>query len=241
MELSKPKYDSTTNVLGGIPDYAVMIDYIVGEESVESAADNFVFRTTKATSRFKKAISDGFLAYKSFEHKKLFLEALMSKDFSLEEKLIILFWQLTVCNELYKEITDQVFLRALYSGRTSIDVNDVDAYIHHLKKESPEDIPWTDSTIHTTASKYLTSLKKFGFALGTNKKEIHAPHISSSLFVYLVKLAMTVFPDEKTLDNPLFRFSFLDQQSTINRLKTIEYIPLWDITQIGNDVTIKLK
>lgn len=238
---NEPKYNSTVNVLGGVPDYAVMIDFLIHEYGNEAESDKFTFRTAKATTRFKKAVIDGFGLFRSEAHKELFINAIDSSDFSHEEKLIVLYWQLIICNALFQEVTENIFLRALYSGRTTIDKSDVEAFIKFLKTQYPDEITWSDSTIATTASKYLTCLKKFGFANGTNRKEIHAPHISSSLFVYLVKLAMTVFPDEKTLDNPLFRFSFLDQQSTINRLKTIEYIPLWDITQIGNDLTIKLK
>ncbi len=206
-----------------------------------SSEDRFVFRTSKATYRFKKAVSDGFFCFTSEDHKTIFLQGLVSKEYSIEEKLIILFWQFIFCNNLFREATDNVFLRLLFSGRTSIEIYDVEAYLTHLKKNYPDEMPFSDSTLTTIASKYLTVLKKFGMAEGKVKKIIKAPHISSKLFVYLVRFALCAYPDYDTLDNPLFRFSFLDQQSIINRLKTIEYIPLWDITQIGNDITISLK
>lgn len=234
------KYNSTVNVIGGVPDYMSMIDFI-NCECVYISSDAFSFRTAKATSRFKKAVADAFISFESLEHKDLFIKALNSDEFSNEEKMIIMFWQFLYCNRLFAEITDNVFLRALYSGRTSISSSDVEAFIKHLKVQSSDNIKWSDSTIKTTASKYLTVLKKFGFADGKIKKVIHAPHISSSLFIYFIKFALSVFPDSNNLDNPMFRYSFLDNQSIINRLKTIEYIPLWDITQVANDVTITLK
>lgn len=234
------RYNSTVNVIGGVPDYMSMIDFINCECGYGNS-DTFNFRTAKATSRFKKAVVDAFISFESDEHRQLFLEALNSSDFSNEEKMIIMFWQFLFCNRLFAEVTDNVFLRALYSGRTSISASDVEAFIKHLKIQSPEDMPWSDSTIKTTASKYLTVLKKFGFADGKIQKAINAPHISSSLFVYLVKFALLAYPENDDLNNPMFRFSFLDNQSIINRLKTIEYIPLWDIAQIANEVTITLK
>lgn len=237
---NEPKFNSTVNVLGGVPDYAVMIDHLVQEYGGKVESDKFTFRTAKATTRFKKAVMDGFGWFRSDTHKELFINAIDSSDFSFEEKLIVLYWQLIICNALFQEVTENIFLRALYSGRTTIDKSDVEAFIKFLKAQHPDEITWSDSTIATTASKYLTCLKKFGFASGTNRKEIHAPHISSQLFVYIVKLAIAVYPEDNTISNPLFRFSFLDQQSIINRLKTIEYIPMWDITQIGNDITISL-
>lgn len=235
------KYDSSINIVGSIPDYAVMTDYILASECQDAEDDKFSFRTAKATTRFKKAVDVGFLSFHNEQHRDLFLSALRSNEFSAEEKLVVLFWQFVCCNQLFREVNDQVFLKALYSGRTCIDKSDVSAFLKHLKRENPEDMPFSDSTIETIASKYLTILKKFGFAEGKLHKEIHAPHISSTLFIYLVKFAMAVFPEDNTLSNPIFQFSFLDKQSIINRLKTIEYIPLWDITQIGNDITISLK
>lgn len=236
----KKKYNSTVNVIGGVPDYMSMIDFINCECGYTSS-DTFNFRTSKATSRFKKAVVDAFIAFETEPHKNIFLDALNSNEFTNEEKLIIMFWQFVFCNRLFAEITDNVFLRALYSGRTSISASDVEAFMKHLKLKSPDDMSWSDSTIKTTASKYLTVLKKLGFADGKIQKSIRSPHISSSLFIYLVKFALSAYPETANLNNPMFRFSFLDNQSIINRLKTIEYIPLWDITQIANEVTITLK
>lgn len=241
MTVSQQKYNSTVNVVGSIPDYPSMIDYINLNYGNASVEDRFVFRTSKATSRFKKAISDGFICFASDNHRNIFFQALGSQEFSTEEKLIVLFWQFIFCNALFRETTENVFLRILYAGRTSIDTKDVEAYLIHLKKNQPEEITFSDSTLSTVASKYLTTIKKFGMAEGKVKKTIKPPHISSRLFVYLVRLALSVYPDDTSLNNPLFRFSFLDQQSIINRLKTIEYIPYWDITQIGNDLKISLK
>jgi hypothetical protein len=36
-------------------------------------------------------------------------------------------------------------------------------------------------------------------------------------------------------------FGFNEEQSLINRLKKIDNIPNWDISQIGNEITIDLK
>ncbi len=241
MAISHAKYDSTVNVVGSIPDYSNMIDYINQTYGMASAEDRFVFRTSKATSRFKKAVSDGFICFGSENHRALFLEALTSQEYSTEEKLIILFWQFVFCNALFRDTTNNVFLRLLYSGRTSIDVSDVEAYLNHLKKTCPEEVPFSDSTLNTVASKYLTTLKKFGLAEGKIRKTIMAPHVSSKLFIYLVRFALNAHPEYMSLDNPMFQFSFLDRDSIINRLKTIEYIPLWDITQVGNEISITLK
>jgi hypothetical protein len=84
-------------------------------------------------------------------------------------------------------------------------------------------------------------LKKLGLADGKLQKEIRHPHITSNLFTYLVRFAIYAYPETPNLENPMFRFSFLETNTIINRLKTIEYIQFWDISQIGNQITISLK
>lgn len=228
-------------MLGSIPDYHDMIGYIVQTYLSTEAGANFHFRTEKATSRFQKAIVDGFIQFESENHKKLFLGALASEEYAYEEKLIILFWQLVYSNALFRELSDQVYLRALYAGRLSIQADGVLAYLHHLKATQPDQLTWREPTIKITASKYLTLLKKIGLADGKIQKQLKCPHISASLFVFLVKFALTSHPEDNTLSNPMFHFSFLEQTSIINRLKAIECTTVWDITQIGNNITITLK
>jgi hypothetical protein len=227
--------------LGSIPEYRDMIDYIVQTYFSSDVDACFQFRTQKATSRFQKAIADGFMKFTSEQHKHLFLSTLASQDFSYEEKLIVLFWQLAYTNTMFNEVTDNVYLRALYAGRVSITSNDVLAYIQYLKTQYPEELTWSEQTLKITASKYLTMLKKLGLADGKLQKEIRHPHITSNLFTYLVRFAIYAYPETPNLENPMFRFSFLETNSIINRLKTIEYIQFWDISQIGNQITISLK
>ena len=238
---SDKKYDSSVNIIGSVPDYGTMIDYICKLNGINTLEDNFKFRTEKATSRFKTGITKGFLIFFNDKHKSLFLEALSSRDFSYEEKILVLFWQLIYNNLLFREITENVFFRLLFAGRTTLGTSDVEAFVKYVRNCNPDDLPLSDSTVKTLASKYLTILKKFGLADGKVKKTIKAPHISPKLFNYLVRMALTIYADEPTLKNPMFKYSFLDNNSIINRLKSIENIPNWDITQIGNDITIALK
>ena len=241
MACKQTKYDSSVNIIGGIPDFAAMIDFIISSSQENDKTANFNFRTTTATSRLKKAVNDVFLNFNSDKHSELFLSAISSPEYSYEEKQIVLFWQFIYGNALFKEISENVFLRLLFAGRTSLDISDVIAFVKYLRSENPEDLPLSDGTVKTVSSKYLTILKKFGLADGKVKKTIKAPHVSPKLFIYLVRLAITVYPDEPTLNNPMFKYSFLDNNSIINRLKSIDNISNWDITQIGNDITITLK
>ncbi len=236
------KYDSSVNVLGSIPDYSSMMDFIceyVGR--MPQGRGSFSFRTHKTFSRFLAAINTAILRFANDAHKQLFLDALVSKDLSLQEKLMVLFWQMVYGNLLFRRITEEVFMQAVYQGRTTLSSLDVLALLHHIKETEEGELDWSEATLKICASKYLTILKKLGLADGASKKQILYPPMTSQLFVYFVRMAMTVYPDLPTLDNPMMVFSFYDKHSLITKLKRVEFIPYWNITQIGENLKIEVK
>ena len=233
------KYSTDCNIIGGIPDYSVLLDYIT-EKSKASGDGGFVFRTQNALSRFSKSIDTGILQFASPKHKELFMSAIAGEQYTNTEKMLILFWQMIYANKLFGKITENIFMPAVYSGRISLDKNEVLSYLRFLQKEEPQSLPWSENTLDTTASKYLSTLKKLGLADGSLVKTILHPVISDSLFVYFVNWALAV-DNDKTLNNPFFFYSFYDTTGLISRLKKIELIPYWNISQIGNDIMIELK
>lgn len=232
-------YSSDCNVIGSIPDYGILLDYIT-EKNNASGDGGFVFRTQTTVSRFTKSIDTGVLQFASEAHKKLFMDAIAGDKYSRGEKMIILFWQMIYANKLFGKITENIFMPAVYNGRVTLDTNEVLSYLRYLQKEEPNSLPWSESTLDRTASKYLSTLKKLGLAEGSLVKTILHPVISDNLFVYFVRWALAV-DNNKTLNNPYFFYSFYVNNSLINRLKKIDLIPYWNISQIGNDVTIELK
>lgn len=236
------KYNSSINVMGSIPDFAPMIDSIKDEITSQSLNDSiFMFRTEKTLYRFQKAINDSILQFANAEHLNIFAKAIQNEGFSYKDKLLILFWQMTFANSLFNRISADVFMNAIYSGRVSLMSDEILSLLHHIHEVEPGEITWSEATVKITASKYLTLLKKLGLAEGGTRKEIIHPSISSELFVFFIKLALIVYPETKKLDNEMMQFSFLDRESLIQRLKRIEFLPYWNISQIGDNVTIELK
>jgi hypothetical protein len=84
-------------------------------------------------------------------------------------------------------------------------------------------------------------MKKLGLADGAVKKTIVHPVITQKLFIYFIRFVQQVCPDDKTLHNPYMIFAFSEEQSIITRLKKIENMQYWDISQISNELTIDLK
>lgn len=236
------KYDSNINALGSIPDYSSMIDFICEYSGyMPEGHGSFSFRTHKTFSIFLAAIKTSVLQFTNARHRLLFMDTLYSQEFSYQEKLLVLFWQMAYACPLFRRITEDVLMKAVYQGRTTLSAIDVLALLHHIKETEPGEFTWSEATLKICASKYLTILKKLNLADGAIKKQILYPPISSSLFAYFIKMAMTVYPEQRTLDNPMMAFSFYDKASLISKLKRVEYVPLWNMSQVGEEVVIDLK
>lgn len=239
MEHSKNIFNSNINVIGSIPDYVAMINYVVAR--LENREDcNLSFRTEKSVKRFIAAINLDILSYKNNKHKELFLQALSSENLRIEQKLLIIFWQLCINNHLFAEITSNYFMKSVYSGRISIHTDEILSFLYELRRDNPDELKWSDGTLKITASKYLTIMKKLGLSVGSLSKEIKYPNIGDDIFVFMVKIALSVYPNVPTEENPLFRFSFLDNASLVNRMKSIKFTPYWTLSQLGNNINIIL-
>lgn len=239
--VKKIKYDSCINVLGSIPNYGVMLEFIceyMGKKSETEQA--FTFRTHKTFKRFLAAIKASILQFANAKQKNMFLSTISSDEFSQKEKLLVLFWQLVYGNALFARVTNEVFMKAVYQGKSSLSVIDVLSLLYYIKETEVGELDWSEETLKTTASKYLTILKKLNLADGKATKEICHPIITGQLFVYFIRWMIFTCPDNRTLENPFAMFGFMDKRSIIERLKKVEYLPLWQISQMGEDVTIDL-
>lgn len=60
------KYDSGANIMGSVPNYNVMIDYISDKHGItEGSTGAFEFRTEKSLKRFVSAIEFCILKFKN--------------------------------------------------------------------------------------------------------------------------------------------------------------------------------
>lgn len=243
MEKSKTNiYDSGVNIMGSIPDYNVMLDFVSDTYGItEGSTGTFTFRSEKSFKRFVAGIEACVLRFESDAHRAMFFKAISDQSFSVQERLIVLFWQLTYANRLFSYITKEVFMKAVYAGRITITAEEVLAFLRHIKETEPNELQWSEGTLKISASKYLTIMKKLGLADGAVKKTILHPVITSRLFVYFIRFVQTICPNDRSLHNPYMPFAFDEEQSIINRLKKVDNIPYWDISQVGSEITIDLK
>lgn len=127
MNTKKAKYDTGVNIIGSIPDYADMIRYIASLESKVQDKE-FTFRTSESTRRFRFAIETYIIKFNNDAHKSLFMNAMADPGLPLQSKFIIIFWQLTYSDLLFRRITEEVYMKALYMGRANIQGEEILAH-----------------------------------------------------------------------------------------------------------------
>jgi len=145
-------------------------------------------------------------------------------------------------NELFLLISKNVYVKAYFSGRTSLAGKEIFAYLKDLQTLSPKLNTFSDSTLETIASKYLTILKKLGMMEGVIKKHFLNIRLSESEALFFVYLILSI--DNATTDilkNSYREFFFLEKSELVQTLKNIKYMPFIDITSTGEALNVNLK
>ena len=223
------KYDTTINVIGGIKDYSaifkVINSYFDGGDSVNQLIyqqNGFNLRTAKSRERIEKAINKAFLNFKNPGH-QILIKSLMSDHIPWADKQMVLFWHFSLNNRLFREISTQVFAKMFYSGRVSINKNDIVAYLKEfITTKEAREISWSESTINTLATKYLNLMTKLRFLKPKRNKVFEEIRLSSQSLVIFIYFAKLFDP----YGNDIFKNQFLpllliNQQEIVERLKKL--------------------
>ena len=222
-------YNSDINIIGGIPDYQLIFKaielYSAGKDALEDAIikhNEFDFKTEKARKRFLSAVNSAFLDFQNEEQEAL-ITSLFEHNLPLEVKQLILFWQFSFSNRLFCELNQNVFIKNYFSGRVSFQKEDIVAYMKDLIGKTPElKDKFTENTINTIASKYLTVLKKLDLLEGRQKKTFKHIQVSNdalTIFVYLLKAMEPTGSD--ILKNKYLSLSLIPQESFTERIKQL--------------------
>jgi len=240
-------YNSDVNVIGSIPDYQLIVKaiklYSVGGEAMEDAIvkrNEFDFKTENSRKRFLAAITSTFLNFQNKEHEEL-ITNLFSHQMSLETQQLILFWQFSLSNRLFYEISRDVFIKNYFSGRVSFVKEDIVAYIKDLGSTTSElKDKFTDITINTIASKYLTVLKKLNLIDGKQKKTFKHIQISNEalvIFLHLLKAIDSSGAD--ILRNKYSSLSMISSESFAERVKQLAKKDFYNMS--FNGVALKIE
>lgn len=234
--------NSDINVLGGLPDWnLIKVFHSVDADSIKKngGMHNYTaIKTDKSVKRFEKAIKTTLLSCPNQE-----IEILLNQTIELnginEVTLLLLFWNASYNNDLLFHLNENVYFQAFYSGRVTIKNDEVVACIKELKLSENDLKKWSDLTITTTASKYLTLLKKFGLMLGSVNKSIVHPNLSDTMFVLFIYWLTSVSDRSNLVNSPWISYCFSEQQSFLDRLLQKKFSKYFNVVYTGDKLNIE--
>jgi hypothetical protein len=195
-------------------------------------------KTGKSVKRFEKAIKTAFLNSKNPKLSCLIRPAIEHNVTSAETKLLLLL-NASANNELLFQLNEKVFFPAFYSGRISIKNDEVLAYIKDLKKSENQLQNWSELTLKTISSKYLTLMKKFGLMKGSVNKSIVHPYLSDESFILFVYWMVAVSDKPNLVENPWLQYFFSEKQIFLDRLLQKKFSKYFNVIYTGDNLSIE--
>ena len=177
--------NSDINVLGSLPDWDLIKYYYEIKYKLKQGQAMTTLKTEKSIKRFRSSIEKTFITFKN-EKIKILFHSLIENEGISKDFLYLLFWNASMNNELLHSINMNVYFEAFYNGRMTLRNDEVSSYLTDLKSSESQLQKWTQSTINTTASKYLTLLKKFGLMEGKQTKRILHPFLNDKMFIIFI-------------------------------------------------------
>ena len=234
--------NSDINVLGSLPDLNLITLFL--NDSIESLNKNgghrsyTAIKTDKSVQRFEKAITGTLINFKNKQLEHVF-RSIVSVESISGDSLFLIFLNASNNNELLNYLNQSVFFPAMYSGRVGIKTTEVTACLNDLKQSEPDLQKWSDSTIETTASKYLTLLKKFNLMEGSLNKTITHTYLNDKMFVIFIYWLLTVEQKPNILESPWLKYCFLEKPSFIERVMQKKFSKYFNLNFNGEKMKIE--
>jgi hypothetical protein len=155
------------------------------------------------------------------------------------DTLLLLFWNASANNELLFHLNDKVFFPAFYSGRVAIKSDEVISCIKDLKLSEDVLKKWSEITITTTASKYLTLLKKFGMMDGSLNKTIVHPYLNDAMFILFAYWIAAISNKPNLINSHWLLYYFGEKQSFLDRLLQKKFLKYFNVVYTGDKLSIE--
>lgn len=229
--------NSDINVLGSLSDFSLINIFLKENKksinSHETRQSYTSIKTVRTFKRFEKAIRNSILKFRNLNIEMLVRRVLESEGISFDS-LLMLFWNTSVNNELLDYLNQKVYFPAFYRGRVSVKRDEVAACLKELKQTEVSMQKWSDSTINTTASKYLTLLKKFNLMEGSLNKTISHRHISDKALILFVYWLLAVETKSNILESRWLQYCFSEKEIFVQRIMQKKFIKFINLSYSGD-------
>ena len=222
-------YNTDINIIGSIPDYHLIykaLPLLLSDpkelENILVINNEFDFRTEKSRKRFLSALNSAFVS-KNKTTDELASDLMLHFKNDENAQAVLLFWLFNMNNKLFFELNRDLFLKYYFQGRAELPKEAVIAYIKDLISRV-DDLKgkWSEITIDTIASKYLTILKKLKLLEGNQKKKFTLIRVSDELLAVFIHL-IDLLENRKGnfLEDDFLGFTFISKDNILDRLKRI--------------------
>ena len=222
-------YNTDINIIGSIPDYHLIykaLPLLLSDpkelENILVINNEFDFRTEKSRKRFLSVLNSAFVSKnKTIDELASVLMLYFKNDENAQA--LLLFWLFNTNNKLFFELNRDVFLKYYFQGRAELPKEAVIAYIKDLISRVDDlNGKWSEITIDTIASKYLTILKKLKLLEGNQKKKFTLIRVSDELLAVFIHL-IDLLENRKGnfLEDDFLGFTFISKDNILDRLKRI--------------------
>jgi len=191
-------------------------------ETILVTNNEFDFRTEKSRKRFLSALNSAFVS-KNKTIDELASNLMIHFKNDVYAQAVLLFWLFSMNNKLFFELNRDLFLKYYFQGRAELPKEAVIAYIKDLiSREDELKGKWSEITIETIASKYLTILKKLNLVEGNQKKKFTLIRVSDELLTVFIHL-IDLLENRKGnfLEDDFLGFTFISKENILERLKRI--------------------
>ena len=222
-------YNTDINIIGSIPDYHLIykaLPLLLNDpkelENILVTNNEFDFRTEKSRKRFLSALNSAFVS-KNKTTDELASDLMLHFKNDENAQAVLLFWLFNMNNKLFFELNRDLFLKYYFQGRAELPKEAVIAYIKDLINRVDElKGKWSEITIDTIASKYLTILKKLKLLEGNQKKKFTLIRVSDELLAVFIHL-IDLLENRKGnfLEDDFLGFTFISKDNILDRLKRI--------------------
>lgn len=243
-----PQLNTSLTVIGGIRDFHPLFGIISQASSDESMLiqaicqnNDLSIRTEKSRKRVALEVKRSLVHFNDDDHKALVKE-IMAVRIPLQDRQLFFVWQYSLNNDIFREITINVFVKSYLSGRAGISKHDIIAFIKDLIQRNPSSkIKWAESTIETIATKYLNLMGKLGF-LSTSRKKSFVPIRPSSeaQVIFLCFAHLFCAENKNILKNKFLPLSFIPAEDLQARLKKLSVKGYFNMNFNGVSLNIEL-
>lgn len=203
--------------------------------------DNILdYNTKDRRRRVLWSIKRSFLSFRSNWRQRLFLETIEA----LEEKAKreVLFYRLCRRSFTTYRLTLDVLLPAYENGKDYFEKPEVLDFLEIKQKTTKSAGEWTENTVENVGSKYLTTMKKFGYLSGRQKKKINyfSPELESVTYAIYELLNRGKSPKE-IISSDRLKLFMLKQRDVLNYLERIGSAGYISFGQAGDVIEIHPK